>query len=259
MKDKKPKILITNDDSITASGIWHLWHALIDIADLTIIAPSHEKSGVGLGITLHQPLSIDRYKWEDNTSAWKITGTPADCIRMGLSVVLAETPDMIVSGINHGSNSGRSVLYSGTIGGAIEGALQHIPSIAFSSENAEDVDYTKLEKYVAAIVSHMLEHPLSEGTLLNVNFPFNPDEIKGVRLARQGRSLWREDPTERQHPHGKQSYYWHGGRWADHPEPHDSDVALLKQGYVAAVPIHVNELTDHKFLSERREAFETLI
>lgn len=259
MSEKKPKILITNDDGIYARGIWHLWHAIADVADVTIIAPSSERSGVGLGITLHQPLSIDKFKWENNTPAWKINGNPADCIRMGLSVVLDERPDMIVSGINHGSNSGRTVLYSGTIGGAIEGALQHIPSIAFSSEDFSDVNYYKLEKYIAAIVDHVLKYPLSEGTLLNVNFPLDPDQIKGVRLARQGRSLWREDPTEREHPHGGQPYYWHGGRWADHPEHPDSDVALLKEGYIAAVPIHVNEMTDHAFLSERKDAFQTIL
>lgn len=258
MSKKKPKILITNDDGIHARGIWHLWHALSEMADLSLIAPATERSGVGSGITLHHPITIESVKWEKQTPAWKVTGTPADCVRMGMSVLLDEQPDMVVSGINHGSNAGRSVLYSGTIGGVIESAIRHIPGIAFSSEAFEDDKYSEIERYIPLIVKHILEHPLSVGTLLSVNFPREPSNIRGIRLARQGRSLWVEDPSQRIHPDGN-PYYWHGGKWAHHPEHEDSDVALLKQGYITAVPIHVDELTDHKFLSERREKFETLI
>lgn len=258
MNEKKPKILITNDDGINARGIWHLWHSLRDIADLMIIAPSTERSGVGMGITLHHPLTIEKVKWEEGTPAWKVSGTPADCIRMGTSILLDEMPDMIVSGINHGSNSGRTVLYSGTIGGVIEGALRRIPGIAFSSEDFTDRTYAQLEQFISPVVKHVLEHPLSPGTLLNVNFPLNASQIRGIRLARQGRSLWVEDPMERTHPDGN-PYYWHGGKWADHPEHADSDVTLLQQGFITAVPIHIDELTDHKFLADRREAFETII
>lgn len=258
MGNKKLKILITNDDGIHAPGIWHLWHALQEVADLSIIAPAIERSGVGPGITLHHPLTIQSVRWENQTPAWKVSGTPADCIRMAMSVILDDIPDMIVSGINRGSNAGRSVLYSGTIGGVIEGSMRKIPGIAFSSEAFEDAKYNELERFVPLIVNHISEHPLSAGTLLNVNFPSDPSLIRGIRLARQGRSLWVEDPTERIHPDGN-PYYWHGGKWADHPEHDDSDVALLKQGFITAVPIHVDELTDHKFLSERKEAFEALL
>lgn len=258
MTEKKPKILITNDDGIHARGIWHLWHALSEMAELTIIAPALERSGVGSGITLHQPLTIHSVKWEKQTSAWMINGTPADCIRLGMRVILKEPPDMIVSGINHGSNAGRSVLYSGTVGGVVESAIRSIPGIAFSSEAFEDKKYSEIERYIPLIVQHVLGHPPTKGTLLNVNFPYEPSTIQGIRLARQGRSLWIEDPTERLHPDGN-SYYWHGGKWAHHPEHEDSDVFLLKQGFITVVPIHVDELTDHKFLSEQRHRYEVLI
>lgn len=256
MKGKK-KILITNDDGITARGIWHLWHALVDFADLYIVAPTTERSGVGSGITLHHPITIEPVHWEKNTPAWKINGTPADCIRFGMSVILTDPPEMILSGINRGSNAGRSVLYSGTIGGVIESAMRRVPGIAFSSEAFNDSKYELLERYIIPITQHILEHPLSEGTLLNVNFPSEPESIRGIRLARQGRGLWIEDPAERRHPDGN-AYYWHGGKWADHPEHENSDVALLKQGFITAVPIHVDELTDHKFLLERRQSFEAI-
>lgn len=113
----KPRILLTNDDGISAPGLKHLWQALSDIADLSIIAPATEKSGVGLSITIREPLQIQSVDWEKGTPAWKVNGTPADCVRLGLSVILKDRPDLIVSGINRGANSGRNVLYSGTIQG----------------------------------------------------------------------------------------------------------------------------------------------
>lgn len=255
MTEKKPKILITNDDGIHAQGIWHLWHALVDVADVTIIAPSSEKSGVGLGLTLHKPITINPVKWERGTPAWKVSGTPADCVRFGTRIILEEKPDLIVSGINRGSNSGRNVLYSGTIGGVIEGALRKTPGIAFSSTEFETPRYEMIESYIAPMVKHILEHPLSPGTILNVNFPTKFPLFKGVKLARQGKGLWIENPDHRIHPDGE-PYYWHGGTWFHHDEHEDSDVALLEQGFVTAVPIHIDELTDHSFLANRKEHFE---
>jgi 5'-nucleotidase len=254
--DRKPKILITNDDGITASGIWHLWNALKDKADLTIVAPAIQKSGAGLGLTLHKPITINPVKWEGETAAWKVSGTPADCVRFGLRVVLNEKPDIIVSGINRGSNAGRNVLYSGTIGGVIEGAMKEIPGIAFSSVEFDEPRFESIESYIYPIVEHFLEHPLESGTVINVNFPSKFEKFKGVKMARQGRSLWVEDPDERLHPDGE-PYYWHGGQWSHHEEHDDSDIALLSEGYVTAVPIHVHELTDHGFFSKRKSHFES--
>lgn len=253
---KKPKILITNDDGIHAEGIWHLWHALVDVADVTIIAPSSERSGVGMGLTLHKPITINPVKWDKGTPAWKVSGNPADCVRFGIRIVLEEKPDLIVSGINRGSNAGRNVLYSGTIGGVIEGALRQTPGIAFSSTEFETPRFEMIESYIAPMVQHILEHPLSSGTILNVNFPTKFPTFKGVKLARQGRGLWIEDPDHRVHPDGA-PYFWHGGQWFHHDEHEESDVALLEQGYVTAVPIHIDELTDHAFLKNRKEHFES--
>ncbi len=252
----KPRILLTNDDGISAPGLRHLWEALTDFADVTIVAPASEKSGAGLGITIHSPLILQDVKWERGTSAWKVTGTPADCIRMGLSVVLKETPDLIVSGINRGANSGRSVLYSGTVGGVIEGILRNVPGIAFSCVDFANPDYQITQQHITPIVKHLLNNPLPKGTLLNVNFPNTP-EIKGIKMARQGMGYWTENPQERVHPEGH-SYYWLGGKWKDHDEHEDSDVALLQQGYATAVPIHASELTDHVFLEKSKADFDRL-
>jgi 5'-nucleotidase len=253
----KPKILITNDDGIDAPGLKCLWEALFDVAELYIIAPATEKSGVGLGITIRDPIHIQPVQWEKGTNAWKINGTPADCVRMSMSVILNSPPDLIVSGINRGANSGRNVLYSGTIGGVIEGALRNVPGIAFSCVDFIDPDYKKVQHFIYPIVRYLIESPLPLGTLLNVNFP-DVKNIRGMKLARQGKGYWIEDPDHRVHPEGH-SYFWHGGKWDEHEEDAESDVYLLKQGFATAVPIHISELTDLKFFHERKSHFNSLL
>lgn len=252
---RKPRILLTNDDGISAPGLKNLWKALSDIADLSIIAPATEKSGVGLSITIREPLQIQSVQWENGTPAWKVTGTPADCVRLGLSVILKERPDLIVSGINRGANSGRNVLYSGTIGGVIEGTLRNVPGIALSCVDFENPDYSLTLPHIGPLVQHILAQPLPKGTLLNVNFPSTP-AIKGVKMARQGKGYWIEDPLERLHPEGH-SYYWLGGKWHEHEEHEESDVFLLNEGYGAAVPIHVDEMTDMELFRSRKEHFDS--
>lgn len=253
---KRPSILITNDDGIHAPGLRHLWEALVDEADVYIVAPSSEKSGVGSMITLRDPILIEEVKWDKGTPAWKISGTPADCIRMSLTGISRPAPDLIVSGINKGSNCGRNIYYSGTIGAVMEGVLRNVPGISFSCCDFINPDYKKAVDFIPALVRHVLEHPLPNGTLLNVNFP-ETEEILGVRLARQGKGFWIEDFDRRIHPEGH-SYYWHGGKWYEHDEHEESDVHLLKNGYATAVPLHVSEITDFKALEERKSHFERL-
>jgi 5'-nucleotidase len=250
----KPNILLTNDDGITSPGLKQLWESLYTSSNISIVAPAYDQSGVGLGVTLRNPLQIDKFKWEEETAAWKVTGTPADCVKLALGVLLKKQPDLIVSGINRGSNAGRTVLYSGTVGGTIEGAMRGIPGIAFSYENMENPDYSSIGEYILPIVKYVLENPLPPGTILNVNIP-HVLEIKGIKFARQGRSYWLDNPDERMHPEGT-PYFWLGGRWAQHEEFEDSDVYLLRDGYVSVVPLHVDELTDQRFLNLHREKFE---
>ncbi|MEN9343581.1 MAG: 5-nucleotidase surE [Chlamydiota bacterium] len=250
---KKPKILVTNDDGIHAPGLRFLWQALQDIADLYIIAPASEKSGVGLGLTTLKPIFIRPVKWEKETPAWQVSGTPGDCIRLALSTILDFTPDLIVSGINRGSNAGRTVPYSGTVGAAMEGSLRSISSLAFSCVDFENPCYELTLPYIVSMVLHYLKSPLPQGTLMNVNFP-HADTILGIKMAKQGKGFWIESPEERQHPEGH-SYYWLGGRWFEIEEEEDSDVHLLKQGYATAVPIHVAQLTDFSYFSEHEKRF----
>jgi len=256
----KPKILITNDDGIDAPGIRHLWNALKDHADLTVVAPSHEQSATGLSITIRQPLHIRKVEWSEGGNAWSVSGTPADCVKLALNVVLSGPPDLIVSGINRGSNAGRNVFYSGTVAGAIEGVMHDIPSIAFSCQEFKNPNFLLVESYVPSIVDYVLTNPMPKGTLLNVNFPkLDNGAIKGFRMTRQGQEFWIENPDMRTHPLEGSAYYWLGAKLAEFDEHEDSDITWLKKGYLTAVPVHVGELTDHVHLSASKNAFERLL
>ncbi len=253
---RKPRILITNDDGIFAPGLKSLWQALVNYADLNIVAPSEDTSGAGVSITLQTPLKIDAIPWKLGTKAWKVNGKPADCVKLGLGTILSEKPDLIVSGINRGSNSGRTVFSSGTVGGVIEGALRKIPGIAFSCEDFQKPDFSAVEKHVLSIVQHAIEHPIPTGTIYNVNFPNLTKPFLGYKFARQGHGSWIESPDERIHPTEGTPYFWLGGKWEHHDEPKDSDVSLLKEGYITVVPILVDELTHHRLFESHKELFE---
>ncbi|CCB90366.1 5'-nucleotidase surE [Waddlia chondrophila 2032/99] len=255
----KPKVLITNDDGINAPGIRHLWQALKDIADATVVAPMQEQSATSLSITLRQPLMIQKQMWNGEENIYSVTGTPADCVKMGISVILEAKPDIVVSGINRGTNAGRNLLYSGTVAGCIEAALHGLPAIAFSCLDYQETDYITAQKHVPGIFSHILKDPLPKGSLLNVNFPSKKvEKIKGYKMTRQGKGYWRENPEKRSHPAENHTYYWLGARLEQFEEPEDSDVRWLKNGYITAVPVHVDELTDHEQLRLRRDRFENI-
>jgi 5'-nucleotidase len=255
----RPFLLMTNDDGINAPGLKHLWQAVHEQADVVVIAPHAEKSGCGLSITWTKPLHIHPAHWELEAKAWSLNGTPADCIKMGLAVLLEKKPDMIISGVNRGSNAGRTVLYSGTIGGVIEGALKGIPGIAFSFSDSEAPPLSVTKQIIFPIIQYFLANPLEKGTILNVNFPFNAKEsIKGIRMARQGKSYWQEDPDRRIHPEGA-PYYWLGGSWGSVDEDPESDVALLEQGYVTIAPIHVAQLTCERTFEKHKDFSELLL
>lgn len=259
MKNKKLKLLLVNDDGIHAEGLRYLYKGLKDHAQISIVAPITERSGAGLSMTLTKPLKTDSVRWEDGVPAWSVTGTPADCVKLALNALLTYKPDLIVSGINRGSNAGRSVLYSGTIGGVIEGMYRNsIPGIAFSSADFANPNFDQFYQYIYPLVCYRLEHPMPEGTLLNVNFPsLEAGKVKGCKMARQGKGFWTDNPDKRLHPDGI-PYYWLGGKWRHLEEHPDSDVALLSQGYITAVPIHVDELTDHGHFSKHKKHFDGL-
>ncbi|MBS0624954.1 MAG: 5'/3'-nucleotidase SurE [Verrucomicrobia bacterium] len=255
---QRPYLLITNDDGIHAPGLKHLWEAVHEHADLAIVAPTTERSGSGLSITWTRPLLIQSVAWEKGTPAWSVNGTPADCVKMAFGMILKRRPDLVISGVNRGSNSGRTVLYSGTIGGIIEGVLKGVPGIAFSFTDFHVPPVSATKDYIFPLIRHMLKHPLPTGSFLNVNFPLNCQSgVKGFKLGKQGRGYWIEAPEERTHPEGT-PYYWLGGRWCGFEEDPESDVAYLDQGYIAAAPIHVDDLTDRQAFQTHKAHFDSV-
>jgi len=260
--NNRPYILIVNDDGVYAPGIKHLWNILSQIADVVVVAPASEQSAVSLSITIRHPLRIEKIEWPfaKEAKVWSINGTPADCVKLALSVILPQTPQLIVSGINRGSNAGKNVLYSGTVAGVIEGVLHNIPGIALSVADYFNPCYEVADIYIPSIVQYALHHPLPPGTLLNVNFPTHLEEgIKGIRFARQGQEYWTENPEQRKHPAEGSSYYWLGAKLAQYDEHNDSDIVLMREGYATVVPIRVGDLTHYSLLEQYKSQFDNFV
>lgn len=258
---KRPLILVTNDDGVDAPGIKHLWKALSDVAELMVVAPASEQSAVSLSITIRHPLRIEKLEWSfADAQIWSVNGTPADCVKLALNVILPSPPQLIVSGINRGNNAGRNVLYSGTVAAVVEGIMHNIPGIAFSVSDYFNPSYAEVENYIPLIVRYLLENPLPSGTFLNVNFPKQNDGgVKGIRFTKQGKEYWAENPEQREHPSEGNHYYWLGSKLAQFPEKDDCDVLWLRKGYATAVPIHMGDLTHHEHVDEQRQNFESFI
>ena len=256
--EKRPLLLITNDDGIYAPGISILWRTLraANFADIAIVAPAVERSGTGVSITWDRPVHIQQFDWDEGLMVWAVDGSPADCVKLGVRLLIDSTPDLIVSGINAGSNAGRNVLHSGTVGAVVEGLLRGIPGLALSCEDGQNPNFHVASKYVVDLVKFVLENPLPDGSFLNVNFPRAAEEdVKGFRLTRQGRGRWTEDPKLHR-SYTESASWWIGGKPEELDEHEDCDISWLRRGYVAAAPIHVHELTDWSCLEEQKEAFE---
>ncbi len=253
---KKPSILLTNDDGVNAPGIQSLWRSVKEHSHTFIVAPDSEKSGMGVATSPNTSLHIKNVSWGSHPYVWSVNGTPADCIKLGMNVILKDKqPDLIISGINKGSNAGRCIFYSGTVGGVIEGVLQGVLGIAFSSESHKQPLFEPFEPFIFPIISFILQHPPSAGTFFNVTFP-NRTDIKGLRLARQGQGFWHGNPTPLQHTDGRLSYALTDG-WHFPIEDEESDIALLKKGYITIVPIHIREWTDFSYFEQKKELFDS--
>lgn len=261
MKENKPDILLCNDDGIYAPGIRALWECLKDVANITIVAPSDNQSCKGAGISAPSTRVIEAEKvdWEDTTEAWKVHGTPADAIKFALDFLLDHKPDLLCSGINHGSNAGRNVLYSGTVGAAVQATFSGVQGIALSCMWDEGPEkYKKVQPYIPEIVQHVLRNKLPEDTLLNINFPHHPaDGLKGFKMAKQGLGYWDlrigKDPALR----GTNNYPMYEENEI-HEEPDDTDIYLLREGHITIVPIQVKDLTNHQLHREQKPHFENL-
>lgn len=246
---RKPTILVVNDDGITAPGIKVLLEEMQKIGDVTVVAPDSPQSGMGHAITIGKPLRIDEVHIYPGVKMYKCSGTPVDCVKLAVNKIFkGKAPDICVSGINHGLNNSINVLYSGTMSAAVEGAIEGIPSIGFSYDDfAYDANFGNCRPFVRAITEEVLKHGLQKGTLLNVNFP-KVDQIKGVRVCRQGNAKWAEEFDERLDPY-QRSYFWLTGVFVSTDHGEDTDVWALKNGYASMVPVQF-DMTAHHAIPE---------
>ncbi len=250
----KPLILVCNDDGITAPGIRALVEVVQEFGEVMVVAPDSPQSGQGHSITLADPLRLKPVKSFDGIEAFKCSGTPADCIKIAKHFVLkGRKADLCVSGINHGSNSSINIVYSGTMGAAMEAAIEGIPSIGFSFlDYAHEADMEVCKPYVREIVKDALENGLGGSQLLNVNIPALPAaEIKGIKYCRQANGKWVETYLEKEDPYGK-PYYWLTGEYVYKDAGEETDIWALENGYVSVVPSKF-DLTDYEALKKRMD------
>ena len=244
----EPLILVTNDDGVTSHGIAALREAAKDLGRVVVIAPETEKSAVGHAITLSNPIRIQEISKEDGVTGFAVGGTPADCVKLAVRALLDRTPDLILSGINHGANVGMSVMYSGTVSAATEGVILGIPSIAISLDSWTSDDFNFAGKIAKQFAVKVLENGLDEGVALNINVPSVPeDEVKGIMLTRQGQSFYEETFDRRTDPR-KRTYYWMDGFLVQPDKDQDVDDVALAGNYVSVTPLHFN-LTHNESLT----------
>ena len=234
----KPLILLTNDDGFTAKGLLSLANSVNDLGELFIVAPTHPQSGMGHAITVNEPIRFEKTNYFKSINAYNCSGTPVDCIKAGMYLLGDRKPDLILSGINHGSNVSTNVLYSGTMSAAVEGALEGISSIGFSlTDYSKDADFSASNVIVQSIVKEALNNKIEKGICLNVNIPNVPlEKIKGIKACRQGKAFWDDTFDKRVDPLGKE-YYWLTGSFVNHEQSSETDVFLLQNNYVTIVPV----------------------
>jgi len=245
--NKKPLILVVNDDGITAPGIRALISVMNEIGEVVVIAPDSPQSGMGHAVTINETLYCNEIIIDEGPQReYKSSGTPADCVKLAVSEILDRRPDLCVSGINHGSNSSINVIYSGTMSAAVEAGVEGIPAIGFSLlDYSWNADFEPLKGYIKKIALNVLENGLPDGVVLNVNFP-KSETFEGVKICRQARANWVEEFDKRTNPQGR-VYYWLTGKFVNMDKGEDTDEWALANNYISIVPVQF-DLTAHHFI-----------
>lgn len=243
--EMKPLILVSNDDGITAPGIRNLVDAVKHLGEVVIVAPDSPQSAMGHAVTISKPLRLDKTNIYGDIQAYQCSGTPADCVKLAVDKILHRKPDLMVSGINHGSNSSINVLYSGTMSAAMEAAIEGIPAVGFSlCDFAYDADFSLAKKIATKVAQNILQHGMQPSTLLNVNIPKIVEaDFKGTKVCRQAVAKWKEEFDERLDPNGRK-YYWLTGKFINNDKGNDTDEWALANNYASVVPVHF-DLTAH--------------
>lgn len=250
---KKLSILISNDDGIFSEGIATLIREIKAIADVTVVAPETQQSAVGHAITVHRPLRVREVQKEGAFFGYAVDGTPADCVKLATRHLMPAKPDLVISGINHGSNTAISVIYSGTVSAATEGTILGVPSFAVSLTSFEsNVDYSYAARFARRLALTVIERGLPNGTLLNVNVPPVPEEqIRGVVITKQGKSIWNDEFEARRDP-GNRQYFWLKGELVELDNEEDIDQRAILNNMVSITPIQY-DLTNYALIAPLRE------
>ena len=243
-------ILVTNDDGYNTKGLAAAIEVARAFGRVVVVAPETTQSGMSQAITMYNPLYLRRVSEEEGLEIYAFSGTPVDCVKMAFDYLLRdERVDLVISGVNHGSNSAVNVLYSGTMGAAIEGSFYGCPAVGLSLvDHSADADFDASVVYGKQIVSAILAAQVELPLCLNVNFPIaRPEAIKGVKLCRQNRGFWREEFFRHEDPRGRE-YFWLTGEFVNgEPDATDTDEWALTNDYVSVVPVQV-DLTDYRQL-----------
>lgn len=250
----RPLILVSNDDGISSRGIQFLVSIMTELGDVIVVAPDSPQSGMGHAITIGEPLRLTETDLFKGVQSYKCSGTPADCVKLGKHFILKDQkPDLVVSGVNHGSNTSISVLYSGTMSAAVEAAIEGFPAIGFSlCDYDSDADFSHAAKFVYDISKTTLENSFPEGIALNVNFPPKQNEpIKGIRVCRQAHAKWQEEFDQRHDPYGRR-YFWMAGNFINFDAGEDNDEWAVANNYVSVVPCQY-DMTAHNAISVLKE------
>lgn len=238
MESTRPLILITNDDSIEAPGVHHLVECVRELGDVYVVAPAHPHSGQSAALTVGAPLKIKELpQTADSVRLFTVDGTPVDCVKLALHTIVPRRPDLILSGINHGSNSGNNVTYSGTMGAVMEGCMQGIPSVGFSLlHHSMKADFSLSTDFVIDITRKVLAEGLPDYVCLNVNIPAKVTP-EGIRVCRAARGHWTEEYRRYLDPSGN-PFYWLTGRFVNaEPDADDTDEYWLARRHVSVVPV----------------------
>jgi len=245
-------VMIANDDGIDAPGIFALAQEMKKIARVSVVAPDRQQSAVGHAITMNYPLRALPFRKNGEFFGFAVDGTPADAVKLGVRCLLKEKPDLLISGINHGSNTAINILYSGTVSAATEGTVLGIPSIAVSLTTHDQADFTYAAKFSARLAGRVVAEGLPRGTLLNVNIPaVSEDRIGGVRITRQGNSSWDDTFDVRRDPAGRE-YFWLSGSMDVSDTDPDTDQIAVRDNWISITPIHY-ELTDRALLEQMKQ------
>ncbi|TDF38311.1 5'/3'-nucleotidase SurE [Alteromonadaceae bacterium M269] len=248
------KILLSNDDGVHAEGLACLHAAIAEKKhDVTVIAPDRNCSGASNALSLHQPLRMQQMP----TGFYSINGTPSDCVHLGINSFLEDDPQLVVSGINHGPNLGDDVIYSGTVAAATEGRFMGLPAIAVSLADKKGDYFSTAARVTVEIIQHLLEHPLPADQILNINVPNLPyDELKGIKVTRQGRRHRAESMIKTKDPFNR-DIYWYGGIGQEQDAGPGTDFHAVANGYCSVTPITV-DMTAYQSLDDMKQWIEKL-